>query len=64
MRKCTDSLKPLLTSSLQKQMSVYHLTGIREKRNCMLAQLHKGRLFEDLNDQEKKDYLAYGNVSA
>jgi hypothetical protein len=63
MRRNSESLKPLLTSSLRKQLSVHHLTGIREKLNCILAQLNKGRLFEDLNDQEKKDYLAYGNVS-
>ena len=63
MRKGTATVKPLLTSNLRKQLSVYHLTGIREKLNTMLAQLNKGRLFEDLDDKQKKEFLEYGNVA-
>jgi hypothetical protein len=63
MRKGVATVKPLLTSNLRKQLSVYHLTGIREKLNTMLAQLNKGRLFDDLDDKQKKEYLEYGNVA-
>ena len=54
--------KPLLISSLRKtNVSVHHLSSIREKINTALAQLNKGRLFDDLTDEEKADFIAFGN---
>jgi hypothetical protein len=53
--------KPLLLSNLRKNLTVGHLTSLREKLNNILAQLNKGRLFEHLSDVEKSEFLAFGN---
>ena len=56
----TASMKPL-ASNIRKNVSMYHLTGIREKLNVILAQLNKGRVFEQLSDAEKSEFLSFAS---
>lgn len=55
-------VKPL-PRNLRARRSLFQLCSLREKLNNLLGQLNKGRLFEDLSDQEKQEYLSFGNIS-
>jgi hypothetical protein len=52
--------KPL-PSNLRARRPIFLLTSLREKLNTLLEQLNKGRLFDELTDEEKQKYLSFGN---
>lgn len=55
-------LKPL-PSNLRAKRPIFMLSSLREKLNTLLEQLNKGRLFDELSDVEKQEYLSFGNIS-
>lgn len=63
MRRITVTMAKPLPSNLRSRRPIFLLTSLREKLNTMLEQLNKGRLFEELTDVEKQEYLSFGNVA-
>ncbi len=63
MKRITVAMAKPLMSNLKSRRPIFLLTTLREKLNTMLEQLNKGRLFEELTDVEKQEYLSFGNVA-
>ena len=61
MRKLTLGIAKPLPSNLRVRRPILLLSTLREKLNTLLEQLNKGRLFEQLTDVEKQEYLCFGN---
>lgn len=62
MKKIIPPSKPL-PSNLKARRPLFLLSTLREKLNTLMEQLSKGRLFEQLSDVEKQEYLSFGNTA-
>ena len=63
MRNLALGMGKPLPSNLRARRPLTLLTALREKLNILLEQLNKGRLFDQLSDEEKQKYLSFGNTA-
>ena len=63
MNRLTLGLSKPLPSNLRARRPIFLLCSLRGKLNGLLETLGAGRLVDDMNDEEKKAYLSFGNVA-
>lgn len=63
MKNVTLCISKPLPSNLRARRPIVLLASLREKLNVLMEQLRKGRLFDELSDVEKQEYLSFGNTA-